>query len=93
MDLDEPGSRHSFHRRPTCRLACRLACRLGGPWFCRAPLADNCRACANLLFARVAISAPFWEGSGVALLALGLAWIVARRVAAKPSVVVAEALA
>lgn len=47
---------------------------------------------ANLLFARVDISAPFWQGSAVALLALGLAWVVGQRVARKPQVLEADAL-
>jgi len=35
---------------------------------------------ANLLFARVGPSAPFAAASGVAVVALGIAWVVARRV-------------
>lgn len=38
---------------------------------------------ANILFARVAPSAPYWEASVVALIALGIAGVVARRVGAR----------
>jgi MFS transporter, DHA1 family, tetracycline resistance protein len=48
---------------------------------------------ANLLFARVAPSAPYWEASAVALVALLLAGVVARRVgAADPCVEVGASL-
>ena len=48
---------------------------------------------ANLLFARVAPSAPYWEGSMVALLAIGIAWVVGRRVNAKAPAIGPDALA
>jgi MFS transporter, DHA1 family, tetracycline resistance protein len=34
---------------------------------------------ANILFAALGPSAPFWEGTAIALAALALAWLVARR--------------
>ena len=47
----------------------------------------------NLLFARFSPSAPFWEASALAVVALGLAWVVARRVGVIKSLVVAEVAA
>ncbi len=47
---------------------------------------------ANLLFARIAPSAPFWVGCVVALIALGLAWVLARRVGVKREVIEAKVL-